>query len=287
MDVEGARAKWSLWMSAIGLQQPNLPLGDWKSGFDGDKDVEEDGHWHYMVVDPAGLRPRSGPAYDKCTKEGPRLLEGEVLAVTRRTARSSGARFLKLADGGWAFDRQPSCSSKADGRMRMVEVAVEVGLWAYSVRVRRGIAARRRPTFAHSADSARGPEMGETFTVTRRVTCGPTTFLKLEDGRGWVFDKKHGMQMTEGPLWGHGAEAQGDPGFTAAASAEEETFCTDVPSGRGGRRYFPLKTGKADRDEVPSHDDEDANPGRGFKIPHWKTTLKTESSSYAVMQDQD
>jgi len=75
---------------------------------------------------------------------------------------------------------------------------VERGRWLYLVLAEKGVALRTRCSFADAAKtSTRGPDKGTVIEVKERVRCGGTSFLRLTDGSGWVFDVKNGRKVLE------------------------------------------------------------------------------------------
>jgi len=158
----------------------------------------EYGEWSYIVLDPQGITLRSRPTYDKAAKLRSRLEEGELVTVAERRERTD-TRFLRIDDSGstfgWAFEQQPGCSV-----MRMLEVVLENGSWFYRVVSDKGCALRSRCTTSAGSKTAMGPMKGAVVRVGQRVKVGSTTFLRLRDGSGWIFDQKDGKHIVEGPL---------------------------------------------------------------------------------------
>lgn len=151
----------------------------------------QSGQWSYMVVDPNGVQLRQAPAAN--APKSRRLEEGEIVSVGERSP-GGGVVFLKLADGAWGFDVHPDQKVQ---RISMMEVTVERGSFVYRVVAPKGVGLRARASFGESAKATRGPDCGATIHCSERVKCGETAFLKLADGRGWVFDKKNGKQILE------------------------------------------------------------------------------------------
>jgi hypothetical protein len=79
----------------------------------------------------------------------------------------------------------------------MMEVDVHHGSFLYVVTAEKGVALRNRCSFSDTSKVGRGPEKGALCEVKERVKCGETTFLRLANGSGWVFDKKNGRSMLE------------------------------------------------------------------------------------------
>lgn len=152
----------------------------------------------YVVVDPKGITLRREPTYEKGAKLRTRLLEGELVTVVERRA-GFGTQFLRLdgaSGSGWAFEQQPGSSSV----MRMTEVISEDGSWFYRVTADRGLALRNRLTTSSSSKAGAGPQKGAIIRIGQRIRFGGTTFLRLKDGSGWVFDFKDGKAVIQGPL---------------------------------------------------------------------------------------
>mmetsp|Transcript_6177 Transcript_6177/g.17089 ORF Transcript_6177/g.17089 Transcript_6177/m.17089 type:complete len:508 (+) Transcript_6177:64-1587(+) len=158
----------------------------------------EYGNWQYVVLDPAGIRLRGSPAYDKGQKLSSRLPAGELVDVVERRTCTDGTSFLRLeSPAGWAFDVQPGACHK---RHRMSEVSIEHGKWFYRVSASKGMAFRARCSFADDAKLGKGPDLGTLLTIRQRVRVGGTVFLKVDGQNGWLFDCKDGRQLAEGPV---------------------------------------------------------------------------------------
>lgn len=98
-------------------------------------DHEEEGLWHYLVVDPVGIRPRLHASYDRGSKDPEKFNKvavGAVLSIERRR-KAGWTKWLCInGDGGWVFDISPK-----DKKVRLVEVEVfgPDGDWVYEVLV--------------------------------------------------------------------------------------------------------------------------------------------------------
>lgn len=97
-------------------------------------DHEEEGLWYYLVVDPAGIRPRAHASYDKGSKDPEKfgkVAVGAVLSIERRR-KAGWTRWLCIkGGGGWVFDISPK-----DKKVRLAEVEVlgpDRGEWVYEV----------------------------------------------------------------------------------------------------------------------------------------------------------
>merc|ERR1719476_1169578 len=86
---------------------------------------EERGIWHYLVVDPHGIRARLEPRYSRGTKNNDtyfRYREGTIVTIERRR-RGGWTKWLSCSEG-WLFDVSPK-----DKSVRMLEVDVAHGDW--------------------------------------------------------------------------------------------------------------------------------------------------------------
>mmetsp|Transcript_122693 Transcript_122693/g.308574 ORF Transcript_122693/g.308574 Transcript_122693/m.308574 type:complete len:477 (+) Transcript_122693:137-1567(+) len=155
------------------------------------------GEWRYVVLDPKGITLRSRPTYDRAAKLRARLEEGEIVTVVERRERAD-TRFLRIdvcGSSGWAFEQQPGCAI-----VRMTEVALDNGSWFYRIISDKGCALRSRCSTSAGSKAGMGPQKGAIVRVGQRVKVGSTTFLRLRDGSGWIFDQKDGKSIVEGPL---------------------------------------------------------------------------------------
>mmetsp|Transcript_77380 Transcript_77380/g.239632 ORF Transcript_77380/g.239632 Transcript_77380/m.239632 type:complete len:512 (+) Transcript_77380:2-1537(+) len=156
------------------------------------------GAWRYAVLDPRGVTLRSGPTYDKAAKLKARLNEGEIVTVVERRS-ASDTMFLHVetpGHDGWAFDVQP----RAGARMRLAEVCLEQGLWWYRVASSSGLQLRSRCSTADSCKLQQVLPKGILVRVSQRAKVCDTTFLRLKDDSGWIFDRKDCKQFADGPL---------------------------------------------------------------------------------------
>eukprot|EP00408_Alexandrium_pacificum_P013278 CAMPEP_0171214538 /NCGR_PEP_ID=MMETSP0790-20130122/31209_1 /TAXON_ID=2925 /ORGANISM="Alexandrium catenella, Strain OF101" /LENGTH=454 /DNA_ID=CAMNT_0011680275 /DNA_START=54 /DNA_END=1418 /DNA_ORIENTATION=+ len=156
------------------------------------------GSWTYTVLDPQGMTLRSAPTYDRSAKLKTRLEEGEIVTVVRRqiTAETTFLRVEAPGRSGWAFDAQPG----PETRVRLAEVKVETGSWWYRICSDRGMSLRSRCSTAESSKVQQVLQKSSLIRVGQRVKIGDTTFLRLKDESGWVFDRKGGRQVAEGPI---------------------------------------------------------------------------------------
>lgn len=203
-SVEEEEVKFSVSLaSSLGPRTGDSSLGE-----------PEVGEWRYVVLDPQGITLRSRPTYDKGTKLKSRLEEGELVTVLERRG-GIDTRFLRVdapGQAGWGFEQQPGEASV----MRMMEVIVDEGSWVYQVVNDKGCALRGRCTTSMGSKTSAGPQKGAIVRIGQRVKVGSTTFLRLKDGCGWIFDKKGSKPIAEGPL-----EAQMMRNANATVIAEE------------------------------------------------------------------
>jgi hypothetical protein len=82
----------------------------------------------------------------------------------------------------------------------MMQIHVDKGIWYYTVTADKGVALRARCTFSESSKIGKGPLKGTLCEVTQRARAGETTFLKLKDESGWIFDLKNGRRIVDGPI---------------------------------------------------------------------------------------
>merc|ERR1719265_2028892 len=118
--------------------------------------AEEHGEWHYIVIDPSGMRAREDASYTKDTKKQDksfRFVEGTVVKIDRR--RTAGwTKWLALKSGeGWLFDVSPK-----DKKVRLMEVEVASGPWPYHCMTER-VPILQKPLQSLMAKSAKGPAL--------------------------------------------------------------------------------------------------------------------------------
>eukprot|EP00746_Dinoflagellata_sp_MGD_P008787 gnl/MRDRNA2_/MRDRNA2_117634_c0_seq1.p1 gnl/MRDRNA2_/MRDRNA2_117634_c0~~gnl/MRDRNA2_/MRDRNA2_117634_c0_seq1.p1 ORF type:complete len:544 (-),score=116.98 gnl/MRDRNA2_/MRDRNA2_117634_c0_seq1:33-1664(-) len=209
----------SFFSSLLGTPTSGLPKQGCATPRQRPPAADQIGEWLYIVVDPKGIAPRPEPSYDKNFKETKgKLQEGELVRIhQRKPLANSETCFLRLAEGGWCYDVQPGVNSL----VRMVEVTVEDVNSVYQVVAAKGVGIRNRPSFLQSAIVCRGPEKGEYVETCQRLVYADTTFLRLADGSGWVFDHKNGKQILQ---W-----LQDEPGLAEDDHAENHIY-TDGPA---------------------------------------------------------
>mmetsp|Transcript_11233 Transcript_11233/g.21191 ORF Transcript_11233/g.21191 Transcript_11233/m.21191 type:complete len:397 (-) Transcript_11233:46-1236(-) len=176
----------------------DLPLDNTTASTGSDREVvdRELGMWDYLVIDPQGAQ-----VYVQAAQRGSlvevneTLQEGTLASVTERHVWQRG-RHLSIGGGRWVNDQSVDRSGIAS-RVTMMEVYIERGTWFYRIDIKQGIGLRRRLSWANSAKSwDRGPEHGDVVEIRERINFGETTFLKLADKSGWIFDKKKGKSLV-------------------------------------------------------------------------------------------
>lgn len=168
-----------------------------------EEEEEEDGLWHYLVIDKDGIEPRRVASFEKEFKAEGHYKEGSVHAVTRRLRRGWTYWLLLRDQPEWVFDVSP-----ADKSLCMVEVAVEEGTWDYTALTVSEVLARpsyeaplsagARGQRRSSASGAPPLQQDEVFCVVKRVatTGGWQRFLEISNGRGWVSEYVDGARAV-------------------------------------------------------------------------------------------
>lgn len=151
----------------------------------------ERGLWHYQVLHTVELR--EAPSYSDDLRVGETLEEGENVAIDER-CQVANARFLKLADGrGWLFETTGDivvCEQINASPARPQRRDFERGLWHYQVVCDQEVEVRAVPTYSDDARTGQYVQPREIFAVDERCRLLGTWFVKLADGRGWLFESK-------------------------------------------------------------------------------------------------
>lgn len=192
---------------------------------------EEVGDWRYLVVDASGIKARANSRYSKETKiaGSGKYREGTVVQVDRRR-KDGWTTWLHLRNSTppleceWLFDVSPK-----DRKVRMVEVEVVEGDWMYEAcELRRApILPFPSPALATRKGGREALGLGEAIAIVERVrpVAGKGSFLKLEDGRGWVLDFVDGYRVVTPCPMGFPPGSASFPGCPSTPSR---------PSSRGG-----------------------------------------------------
>jgi len=150
-----------------------------------------EGLWRYVVIEPCGLGIRRVPTFADNARLGDScVLQQNDVVVADARLQSGGAIFLRLANGqGWVFTSW--------NNMQMLAELIE-GLWRYVVIDPQGIGIRQGPTYAEDARIGKNSVLYQNDVVVAdaRVQIADSCFLRLADGRGWVFDRKDGFPMV-------------------------------------------------------------------------------------------
>eukprot|EP00928_Gymnodinium_smaydae_P041795 TRINITY_DN28244_c0_g1_i1.p1 TRINITY_DN28244_c0_g1~~TRINITY_DN28244_c0_g1_i1.p1 ORF type:complete len:227 (+),score=40.59 TRINITY_DN28244_c0_g1_i1:125-805(+) len=147
------------------------------------------GSWMYRAVGGAPQRLRTAPGILE-PRSGHLLLPGETFKVAVTLRLAAGVHFLRLADGrGWALERKPG-----GGPVLCEPLSSSVAPWKYQPVNGKAIGIRPDPDLDDSDAASEELLPGDVFSVSesRRGSDG-VLFLKLADGRGWVFDRKPGV----------------------------------------------------------------------------------------------
>lgn len=206
------------------------PTGDRRPNTDDDILGEEAGTWRYLVVDTSGIKARADSRYSKDTKinGSGKFREGTIVEVDRRR-KDGWTTWLHVrkstppVESEWLFDVSPK-----DRKVRMVEVEVVEGSWMYEACELRRAPILPFPSLALALRKG-GREalaLGEAMTIVERVrpVAGKGSFLKLEDGRGWVLDFVDGHRVVTPCPVGYSSGSTSNMG------------CPSTPSGAGSER---------------------------------------------------
>lgn len=151
----------------------------------------ERGLWHYTIVCEDDVETRSSPTYSDEARTGICLGPGDCMAVDER-CRVAGVFFLKLADGrGWIFESKDRLLVASEVRNKPAEARdFERGLWHYTLVCNDDVEVRAAPTYSDEARCGIMLRPGDCVAVDERCRQGGTWFLRLADGRGWIFETK-------------------------------------------------------------------------------------------------
>eukprot|EP00931_Biecheleriopsis_adriatica_P061903 TRINITY_DN37249_c0_g1_i1.p1 TRINITY_DN37249_c0_g1~~TRINITY_DN37249_c0_g1_i1.p1 ORF type:complete len:457 (-),score=103.72 TRINITY_DN37249_c0_g1_i1:47-1417(-) len=154
--------------------------------------------WHYEGVgDGQPLVIRSEPALDGL-RTGKGLSPGELFYVSEERVGADEILFLRIADGrGWAFDRKPGLGVMCRRHEAVLRLSSIEGsrstLWRYAAADGKPINMRVEPSL-EAARNGHALKPGEFFRVDEELSSSDgILFLRLADGRGWLFDKKPGI----------------------------------------------------------------------------------------------
>mmetsp|Transcript_32840 Transcript_32840/g.83098 ORF Transcript_32840/g.83098 Transcript_32840/m.83098 type:complete len:481 (-) Transcript_32840:50-1492(-) len=156
----------------------------------------ERGLWHYAVACDDDVETRITPTYSDDARTGLVLGSGDCIAVDERCC-VAGARFLKLADGrGWVFETKDRLLVMSEVRAKAQEARdFARGLWHYTVVCDDDVEIRAAPTYSDEARTGLTIHPGDCVAVDERCRVGAIWFLRLADGRGWVFESKDSRRV--------------------------------------------------------------------------------------------
>lgn len=156
----------------------------------------EKGLWHYSVICQEDVETRMSPTYSDDARTGVVLMSGDCIAVDERCT-VAGARFLKLADGrGWVFETKDRLLVMSEVRAKEKEARdFARGLWHYTVVCDDDVEIRAAPTYSDEARTGLTVHPGDCVAVDERCRVNATWFLRLSDGRGWLFETKDSRRI--------------------------------------------------------------------------------------------
>jgi len=154
------------------------------------------GLWHYSVMCEDDVETRFCPTYSDDARTGVVLGSGDCFAVDERCS-VAGGRFLKIADGrGWVFESKDRLLVMGEVRAKAQEARdFARGLWHYTVACDDDVEIRAAPTYSDEARTGMVLHPGDCFAVDERCRIAATWFLRLSDGRGWVFETKDSKRV--------------------------------------------------------------------------------------------
>lgn len=156
----------------------------------------ERGLWHYSVVCDDDVETRLTPTYSDDARTNVILGPGDCIAVDERCS-VAGARFLKLADGrGWVFETKDRLLVMSEVRAKAQEARdFARGLWHYTVVCDDDVEIRAAPTYSDEARTGLTVHPGDCVAIDERCRVAAVWFLRLADGRGWVFETKDSRRV--------------------------------------------------------------------------------------------
>jgi len=145
----------------------------------------------FVVVtdDKIGIRSKAQLTAEMVTgaEEAPQAAADNTLhpgscVIATATVELQGTTFLKLQGGGWVFQNYGGL----EVMKRMSDTVV--GMRWYQVVCKELVETRRAPTFDDSARTGALLAPKEVTVVCCKCTVDGETWLRLADGRGWVFE---------------------------------------------------------------------------------------------------
>lgn len=156
----------------------------------------EHGLWHYSVICEDDVETRIAPTYSDDSRTGVVVRSGDCIAVDE-ICSVAGARFLKLADGrGWVFETKDRLLVMSEVRAKAQEARdFARGLWHYTVVCDDDVEVRAAPTYSDEARTGLTIHPGDCVAVDERCRVNAAWFLRLADGRGWIFETKDSRRV--------------------------------------------------------------------------------------------
>lgn len=154
----------------------------------------------YVNVSGGSVGIRSAASVDEAYKTGEVIPHGQCVAV-KTTKDVSGTNFLELSNGkGFVFEDLGETKVMAEVKL------YEVGKWWYKVVCSEILETRTGPT--HDDRFRAGCFMceKETMVVNFRCRILGESWLRLADGRGWIFETKPGAPHRARQLKNHTVE---------------------------------------------------------------------------------
>lgn len=139
---------------------------------------------HFAVMCKDDVEVRASPTYADDARIGHFLHPGQIVVMDDRQM-VNGSWFLHVADGrGWVFETKERLLVMTEAH------EFERGLWHYSVVCEDDVETRISPTYSDDARTGIILYSGDCIAVDERCSVAGARFLKLADGRGWVFETK-------------------------------------------------------------------------------------------------
>jgi len=156
----------------------------------------ERGFWHYSVMCEDDVETRFCPTYSDDARTGVVLGSGDCFAVDERCS-AAGGRFFKIADGrGWVFESKDRLLVMSEVRAKAQEARdFARGLWHYTVACDDDVEIRAAPTYSDEARTGMVLHPGDCVAVDERCRIAAAWFLRLADGRGWIFETKDSKRV--------------------------------------------------------------------------------------------
>lgn len=138
----------------------------------------------FVNITPGQIGVRESPNFAEHAKTGEVVEPGQVVSVVDYKDED-GARWWRLKHmNGWIFETK-------DGQRVMQEAMnVECGMWWYRLACKECIEVRTAPGYGNEVRSGWVVSPGELVVCILRCRIGPSQYLLLKDGRGWVFTWK-------------------------------------------------------------------------------------------------